>query len=55
MLLVPAVLHILGRRAWYMPRWLDRTLPRLTIEPDEDEQATAEVHQLESQDLRPAA
>jgi len=36
MLLVPAMLHLLGRRAWYMPRWLDRVLPRLTIEPEEE-------------------
>ena len=35
MLLVPALLHLLGDRAWYMPRWLDRLLPRLTIEPEE--------------------
>jgi RND superfamily putative drug exporter len=35
MLLVPALLHLFGRRAWYLPRWLDRVLPRLTIEPEE--------------------
>jgi RND superfamily putative drug exporter len=35
MLLVPAILHLLGKRAWYMPRWLDRLLPKLTIEPEE--------------------
>ena len=33
MVLVPAVMHLLGRRAWYIPRWLDRALPPLTIEP----------------------
>jgi RND superfamily putative drug exporter len=33
LILVPAIMHILGKRAWYMPRWLDRVLPRLTIEP----------------------
>jgi RND superfamily putative drug exporter len=39
MLLVPAVMHLLGDRAWYMPRWLDRLLPRLTIEaPEEDDE-----------------
>jgi putative drug exporter of the RND superfamily len=32
MFLVPAVMHLLGDKAWYMPRWLDRILPRLTIE-----------------------
>jgi len=36
MLLVPAVMHLLGDKAWYMPRWLDRVLPHVTIEaPDE--------------------
>jgi RND superfamily putative drug exporter len=33
MVLVPAVMHLLGDKAWYMPRWLDRALPHLTIEP----------------------
>src|SRR5262245_29884768 len=38
MLLVPALMHLLGEKAWYIPRWLDRVLPRLTIEaPDEGE------------------
>jgi putative drug exporter of the RND superfamily len=32
MVIVPAVLTILGPRAWYMPRWLDRVIPRITIE-----------------------
>ena len=31
--LVPAVMWLLDRRAWYMPAWLDRILPRVTIEP----------------------
>src|ERR687892_524621 len=33
MTLVPALLTLLGERSWYMPRWLDRLLPNLTIEP----------------------
>ena len=33
LLIVPAVMQILGDKAWYMPRWLDRILPNLTIEP----------------------
>jgi RND superfamily putative drug exporter len=32
MTLVPAVLHLLGERAWYMPRWLDRALPSFDVE-----------------------
>ena len=33
LILVPAIMHLLGRHAWYIPRWLDRVLPKLTIEP----------------------
>ncbi|HEU4612271.1 MAG TPA: MMPL family transporter, partial [Kofleriaceae bacterium] len=34
-LLVPALMEIFGRRAWWLPAWLDRRLPRLAIEsPD---------------------
>jgi putative drug exporter of the RND superfamily len=33
MTLVPAFLTMLGEKAWYIPRWLDRLLPDITIEP----------------------
>ncbi len=33
MTLVPAFFTLLGEKTWYIPRWLDRALPRLTIEP----------------------
>jgi putative drug exporter of the RND superfamily len=33
MTLVPALLTLLREKSWYMPRWLDRLLPNLTIEP----------------------
>ena len=32
-ILLPAVLQLLGARAWAFPRWLDHRLPRLAIEP----------------------
>ena len=32
MTLVPAVLQLLGDRAWRMPRWLDRLLPSFDVE-----------------------
>ena len=32
MTLVPAVLALLGRHAWWLPRWLDRRVPRLDVE-----------------------
>jgi RND superfamily putative drug exporter len=33
MTLVPALFTLLGEKTWYMPRWLDRLLPKVTIEP----------------------
>jgi RND superfamily putative drug exporter len=33
MTLVPAFFTLLGEKTWYMPRWLDRVLPNITIEP----------------------
>ena len=32
MLLVPATMELLGARNWWMPRWLDRIVPRLSVE-----------------------
>ena len=35
-LLVPALMHLSGRANWWLPGWLDRTLPHLSIEPPPD-------------------
>ncbi|SCL65024.1 MMPL family transporter [Micromonospora peucetia] len=32
MTIVPAVMSLLGKRAWWLPRWLDRALPNVDIE-----------------------
>src|SRR5690625_345306 len=32
MLMVPALMHLLGRHAWYLPKWLDRILPDVDVE-----------------------
>jgi RND superfamily putative drug exporter len=34
MLLVPAVLQLIGRATWSLPRWLGRRLPRVALEPE---------------------
>jgi RND superfamily putative drug exporter len=34
-LLVPAVMVLLGRWAWWMPRWLDRIVPHISIEGED--------------------
>ncbi len=37
--LVPAVMHMFGRANWWLPRWLDRRLPHLAIEPRAQEKS----------------
>jgi RND superfamily putative drug exporter len=31
-ILVPSAMHLFGKGNWYLPKWLDRVLPRLAIE-----------------------
>jgi putative drug exporter of the RND superfamily len=40
--LVPAVMYLCGRANWWLPRWLDRRLPRLSIEPPAADQPDRE-------------
>jgi RND superfamily putative drug exporter len=35
LVLVPATMELLGDKNWWIPRWLDRILPRIHIESDE--------------------
>jgi RND superfamily putative drug exporter len=35
MVLLPATMALLGRRAWWLPRWLDRALPRVELHGSE--------------------
>lgn len=32
MLLIPAVMHLVGNGAWWLPKWLDRILPNVDVE-----------------------
>lgn len=32
MTITPAIMHLLGRHAWYIPKWLDRILPDVDVE-----------------------
>ena len=41
MTLVPAFFTWLGEKTWYIPRWLDKLLPNVTIEPPHDEDGEA--------------
>jgi uncharacterized membrane protein YdfJ with MMPL/SSD domain len=41
MTLLPAFLTLMGEKSWYIPRWLDRVLPNLTIEAPHERKTTA--------------
>jgi RND superfamily putative drug exporter len=41
--LVPALMHWIGRANWWLPRHLDRALPHLSVDPSEAELARAQA------------
>lgn len=43
MTLIPALLALLGERAWWLPRWLDRLLPRVDVEGEQLNKRLAEA------------
>ena len=34
--LVPALMHAVGKWNWYYPKWLDRITPQVSVEPEDD-------------------
>jgi putative drug exporter of the RND superfamily len=45
MTLIPALMHLIGRRNWAIPSWLDRVLPRVSVDgPGPDRPHTAGQH-----------
>jgi RND superfamily putative drug exporter len=42
--LVPALMQLFGERAWWLPAWLDRILPKLHVEPAEGDPAPTGEH-----------
>ncbi|TQJ92012.1 MMPL family transporter [Streptomyces sp. SLBN-31] len=42
LLMVPAVMTLLGQRAWWTPHWLDRILPHIDAEGDQERAAAQE-------------
>jgi RND superfamily putative drug exporter len=49
MTLVPAFFTLLGEKTWYMPRWLDRILPNITIEPPHDREEPQRAPRLDAE------
>ncbi|MFL5900532.1 MAG: MMPL family transporter [Solirubrobacterales bacterium] len=42
--LVPAIMQLFGKNAWWLPGWLDRILPHLHVEPAEGDPAPTGEH-----------
>jgi RND superfamily putative drug exporter len=40
--LVPSLMHLFGRANWWIPQWLDRVLPRLSVEGSTEVEAELE-------------
>jgi RND superfamily putative drug exporter len=38
--LVPALMHLFGKANWWLPGWIDRWMPHLSVEPAEDSDPT---------------
>ncbi len=43
LILVPSVMSMLGKANWWLPKWLDKILPIVHIEPGEDEVSDDEI------------
>jgi RND superfamily putative drug exporter len=47
-ILLPAVMLLMGRHTWWLPRWLDRILPHLDVEGSHDEHPTDTPEEVEA-------
>ena len=48
--LVPSLMLLFGKANWWFPRWLDRVLPRINVEPEDIEEL-----EVVTDDVEPAA
>jgi RND superfamily putative drug exporter len=54
-LLVPAVMAMMGTANWWMPGWLERALPHISIEGDEYFARRAAAEQAEAMEIKAGA
>jgi RND superfamily putative drug exporter len=47
MIVSPALMALLGDRAWWIPKWLDRVLPDISLEGHHDDRAPRPQERLE--------
>ncbi|MEZ5117684.1 MAG: MMPL family transporter [Candidatus Nanopelagicales bacterium] len=52
LVLVPSLMTVLGARNWWLPGWLDRVLPHVSVESEEDIEAGAsEIDDIEPDEI----
>ncbi|MBO9553458.1 MMPL family transporter [Cellulomonas sp.] len=49
MVLIPALMHLVGDKAWWLPRWLDRVLPDVDVEGAALERRHPHEHELDAE------
>ncbi len=49
MVLIPALMHLVGDKAWWLPRWLDKVLPDVDVEGAALERRHPHEHELAAQ------
>lgn len=54
MTIMPALMTLLGEKAWWLPKWLDKILPNVDVEGDSLNQNTTPVESPEDKDQRVA-
>ena len=48
LILIPSLMTIFGKANWWLPGWLDRVLPHVSVESEEDiEAGAAEIDDIE--------
>jgi len=52
--LMPAIMRVLGAKAWWIPRWLDRILPHVDID-GHDVEGHDEASRVVADDAEPMA
>lgn len=55
MTIIPAAMHLLGRTAWWIPRWLDRILPDVDVEGAKLQRSPRGRHVATTTDVSPHA
>ncbi|WP_197320384.1 MMPL family transporter [Saccharomonospora sp. NB11] len=55
MTIVPALMSLLGRSAWWLPRWLDRVLPNVDVEGEKLTRASTDGDSTDDREPEPAA